>query len=142
MRFLLTDVLGVGAQLCTDREQFEGWIGPKFCYGKEGIGEALHFYACGLLSQTGTDSNPPEVSTWEGQTVLYPHGNRGALPFDLFAASFYLVSRYEEYQPHALDQYQRFPAAASLAHQHNFLHQPVVDQWAIRLKACLQERFP
>ena len=141
MGFLLRDVLGITPQLCNSREQFDGWIGPKFSYGKEPLGEALHFYANGLLTETGTESNAPEVSNHEGHKVLYPHGNRGALPFDVFAATFYLVSRYEEYQPHALDQYQRFPASASLAHKYGFLSQPVVDQWAMLLKGILQEHF-
>lgn len=142
LRFVLEDVLGLHWQVSTDAEAFEAWNGPKFSYCRKAVGEELHFYANDLLRQTGHDLDQAEVGKHNEQVVLFPHGNRGALPFDLFAATFYLITRYEEYQPHALDQYQRFPASASLAHKHNFLQQPVVDQWAMLLKSLLLERFP
>ena len=40
--------------------------------------------------------------------------------FDVFSASFYLVSRYEEYLPYVKDMYERFQAENSLAYKHNF----------------------
>lgn len=64
------------------------------------------------------------------------------MPFDIFAATFYLLSRYEEYLPHVKDEYGRFLATESLAFNEGFLHQPVVDIWAYKFKAILQEQFP
>ena len=52
------------------------------------------------------------------------------LPFDIFAASFFLVSRYEEYLDYQPDEYGRFQASSSLAFRNGFLGIPVVDLWA------------
>ena len=41
--------------------------------------------------------------------------SEGDFPFDIFAASFYLLSRYEEYLPHTKDMYGRY------AHENSFL---------------------
>lgn len=64
------------------------------------------------------------------------------LPFDLPALAFYLISRYEEYLPFEPDAHGRFEAAQSLAHQHNFLRQPLVNEWALQLCDLLQHYFP
>ena len=64
------------------------------------------------------------------------------MPFDIFAASFYMLSRYEEYLPHVKDEFGRFTATESLAYKHHFLHQPVVDIWAYKFKEALQKQFP
>ena len=61
--------------------------------------------------------------------------------FDIFAASFYLLSRYEEFLPHVKDDYGRFLATESIAFKHDFLKQPVVDIWAYKLKSVLEEKF-
>ena len=53
------------------------------------------------------------------------------LPFpDLFAASFFMLSRWEETASQIRDEHGRFPAEQSLAWQQGFLHRPVVNEWA------------
>ncbi|MGL4596579.1 MAG: polysaccharide deacetylase family protein, partial [Bacteroidia bacterium] len=79
---------------------------------------------------------------WEGHPVFFATGKTSALPFDPFAAAFFLVSRYEEYLPHIRDSLDRFDAHQSIAWQHKFLHIPVVEKWAILLRDLLQKRFP
>ena len=64
------------------------------------------------------------------------------LPFDIFAASFFLLSRYEEYLPHVRDVHERFTAEQSLAFKYRFLEKPVIDIWAYKLLGKLQEKFP
>ncbi len=65
------------------------------------------------------------------------------LPFDIFAMTFYLLSRFEEYNKTVQkDEHQRFPANASLAFQEGFLGQPLVDQWAWRFYELLKSKFP
>ena len=45
------------------------------------------------------------------------------IPFDVFSATFFLVSRYEEYLPHVKDDYGRFLATESLAFKEDFLQE-------------------
>lgn len=69
-------------------------------------------------------------------------GNTGPdIDFDLLAAGFFMASRYEEYLPFEADGYGRFPAAASLAARAQWLHEPVVQQWADWLGRCMAKVF-
>ncbi len=70
------------------------------------------------------------VSHFNEIPTLFSHENKDSLlPFDIFAAAFYLVSRYEEYLPYAPDAHGRFSAAKSVAAKHHFLHLPIVSIW-------------
>ncbi|HBT10566.1 MAG TPA: hypothetical protein DEB18_14340, partial [Leeuwenhoekiella sp.] len=69
-------------------------------------------------------------------------GTKSALPYDIFAAAFVLLSRYEEFLPHVKDEQGRFPATESLGYQEEFLTQPVIDVWAYYFKEVLQEKYP
>ncbi|MBC7777285.1 MAG: polysaccharide deacetylase family protein [Phycisphaerae bacterium] len=53
-------------------------------------------------------------------------------PFpDFFAATFYMLTRWEETNPKiARDIHGRFPANQSLSWKQGFLHRPVVNEWA------------
>jgi hypothetical protein len=69
----------------------------------------------------------------------------GASPdfdFDLFAACFYLISRYEEYLCSHTDEYNRFPHQESLAFQADFLHLPLVNIWLTEFVHQLKTVFP
>ena len=61
---------------------------------------------------------------------------------DIFAFSFYLVTRYEEYLTNARDEHGRYAAESSIAYKHNFLDLPVVDIWAHRLGETLKLLYP
>ncbi len=63
------------------------------------------------------------------------------LHFDLFAAIFYLLSRYEEYLPHQKDKYGLYAHQNSLAYREGFLHQPLINIWLEDFRALLEEKF-
>ncbi len=48
---------------------------------------------------------------------------------DIFASIFFMLTRWEEYVNKTRDQYNRFPATASTAYQHHFLHRPIVNEY-------------
>jgi hypothetical protein len=63
------------------------------------------------------------------------------LPFDIFSASFYLLSRYEEcIHPH-FDLHNRFKAEESLAFKNGFLQIPLVDFWAIEFGKIIHKQY-
>ncbi|MEI2740554.1 MAG: polysaccharide deacetylase family protein [Chitinophagaceae bacterium] len=66
----------------------------------------------------------------------------GDFPFDIFAASFYLLSRYEEYLPHQKDMYGRYAHENSLAFKEGFLDKPLVNTWLQYFREKLNEKFP
>jgi len=94
----------------------------------------------GLLEQEDITQQQILVAQWNNMPVFF--GTNGHLSFDLLAASFYLVSRYEEYLPHQQDAYGRYAHINSLAYQHNFLQAPLVNQWVAATIAMLQQQQP
>lgn len=140
-KLILLDILGLDYQLTSNQQDFERFTGPKFSYCRQAMGEELFFQSTGLLFETGIVVQELQSLNWKGLNVFYPTHKNSALPFDPFAASFLLVSRYEEYLPHIKDKHGRFAAHQSLAYQHNFLDTPVVNQWAIEILSILENRF-
>ncbi len=65
----------------------------------------------------------------------------GDAGFDLFAAIFYLLTRYEEYLPHPKDSYGRYAHQASIAYREGFLHLPLINTWLEDFRTLLQEKF-
>ena len=64
------------------------------------------------------------------------------IPFDIFSASFFLMSRYEEYLPHHADAYQRYRAAESLAFRAGFLEAPLIDVWVKVFSELIKKHYP
>lgn len=81
-----------------------------------------------------------ECFLW-GEIKAFFKNSEGDLPFDLFAASFYLISRYEEYLLHNLDAYGRYAHENSLAFKEGFLHLPLVNLWLNKFRQVLQKQF-
>ncbi|MEI9944094.1 MAG: hypothetical protein WDN26_07690 [Chitinophagaceae bacterium] len=76
---------------------------------------------------------------WNDKKAFFKTG--GDFPFDIFAACFYLLSRYEEYLPHQKDMYGRYAYENSLAYKENFLTQPLVNNWLYHFELALKEKF-
>ena len=58
---------------------------------------------------------------------------------DIFTASFFMLTRWEEYVNKTRDNHDRFPANASLAYKQGFLNRPVVNEYVEELKKMLLE---
>ena len=142
MKQIFTKILGVEIGFATKVEEFIKHSGPKITYTKQPLQNEFFVRSNKLLFEQGISDVQLAVMDWEGTPCFFRADERSNLPFDIFAASFYLLSRYEEYLPHVKDVHSRFSPKDSVAYQHNFLHRPVVDIWAYKLFALLKERFP
>ncbi len=58
---------------------------------------------------------------------------------DIFAASFFMLTRWEEYVNKNRDSHDRFPATESLAYKQGFLDRPVINEYVEELKEKLLE---
>lgn len=56
---------------------------------------------------------------------------------DIFAASFFMLTRWEEYVNKTRDNHDRFAATASLAFKNGFLDRPIVNEYVAMLKNML-----
>ena len=140
---LLTDMLGIEVSFTSKKDVFNEEGGPKMSYGHAKLGDEIHFKSYGLLHETGVNDQDIRVMANEDGKFFYAiNSTDSALNFDVFSASFFLLSRYEECLPHLRDQYNRFEAAESVAFKHDFLIEPVVDQWLLRIKNVISERYP
>ncbi len=141
-RFILSNILGLKYTITTDPSEFKAYGGPKFSYANLPLESELFFQSRSLLSENGINEQNITVSEWDGLKIFFATGKNSALPFDPFAASFYMVSRYEEYLPYLRDVYDRFETKESLAAKGGFIRLPVADMYAYRIKEILQARFP
>jgi hypothetical protein len=139
---LFRDVFGVKYELTCDKESYLNFSGAKLTYGYQPFGDELFVQAKGLLFETGISDQEITVFNWNDTKAFFSVGPKSCLPFDIFSASFFLASRYEEYLPHIRDVHDRFDAPISLAYNYNFLHQPVINKWALTFQELLQSKFP
>lgn len=101
----------------------------------------LQVYPSGLLEETGISLDKPAISGNGRDTKIFPNASEH-FGCDIFSAIFWMLSRYEEYQPFTPDQHQRFPAKAALAYQHQFILYPVVDHWVHELGKLIRQKIP
>jgi hypothetical protein len=143
MQLMLTRLLGLEIEFTANLSVFEQFEGPKFSYGVNVDEKHLFFASNGLLFESKISARELKHFTFEGGIVFFPLQQKdSALPFDLFAAAFYLVSRYEEYLPHIRDDHNRFLASGSDAYQQGYLHKPLVNIWSFKIREILNNRFP
>lgn len=95
-----------------------------------------------LLFEKGIRKQDIWIAHMENLPLFFQQPPEAGFPLDIFAFSFYMVTRYEEYLPFQADEHGRFAAESSLAYKHSFLDLPLVDIWAIRLGQTLSILYP
>ena len=123
-------ILGVEITFTTKVEDFIKHSGPKITYSKQPLQNEFFIRSNDLLFEQGINDLEIKMADWEGIPCFFATGEKSSIPYDIFSASFFLLSRYEEYLPHVKDSVGRFPAKERLACQHKFLGLPVVALWA------------
>lgn len=97
----------------------------------------------GFLHPKGVSAQEVEVKTDnENNICLFPLKGSSDFSFDVFAAVFFMLSRYEEYTGLELDQHGRFDLQHSLAYKNGFHLRAVVDEWIIMLRKRLLKHVP
>jgi len=111
----------------------------KISYNKSPIiANALWIRPHDLLFESGIQQQ--KIDTVGEGKQLYFFETNGQFPFDIFAATFYLITRYEEYLTHEKDSYGRYAHTESLAYKCNFLSIPLVNYWVKYLKEQLEQK--
>lgn len=141
MRHIFVNLLGIEIDFTTKVEEFIKHTGPKITYTKQPLQNEFFVRSNELLFEQGINDIQVAIADWDSVPCFFPTGERSNLSFDVFAASFFLIARYEEYLPHVKDIHGRFSPKDSIAYQNGFLQKPVVDIWAYKLLDALKERF-
>jgi hypothetical protein len=128
-------------RIINNKDQFKASSGFKLNYSSEEFSEDEFFLRnTDLLFESGIRQQQIECFELNFHKAFYQ--TSGDFPFDIFAASFYLLTRYEEYLPHEKDSFGRFAHTSSLAFRENFLNQPLVNIWLNEFRKALLNKFP
>jgi hypothetical protein len=140
-KHICTRILDVEINFTSVIEEFIAHQGLKLSYTKQPLGKELFIQSHYLLFEEGVSDVEVTIKNWNNTKCFFPCGSKSSMPYDIFAASFYLLARYEEYLPYVADDFGRFPPEESIAYQYHFLKEPVIDIWAYSFKVILQEHF-
>ncbi len=129
--------VGVSFFMVKDKSEFDAFKGAKLIYSETSWDNHLHipssiFFEDDAIVKSDHFDFPFEV----------PENGAFHFNFDVFAASFILLSRYEEEVISIRDSFGRFESNNSLLTERNWLERPMVDEWRLALLRAIQERFP
>ncbi|MBM3415100.1 MAG: hypothetical protein FJY20_01370 [Bacteroidetes bacterium] len=135
------ELTGRPAAVTSNAGDFLAYDGVKINYSHQRIADS-ELWICPhhLLFETGIKEQPVDCFEWHGTKAFFK--TEGDVEFDIFAASFYLLSRYEEYLVYKKDMYGRYAHENSLAFKENFLNIPLVNIWLQQFRIMLQTQFP
>jgi hypothetical protein len=132
--------LGIKAMITTSVNEVVQYKGAKVNYSHHTIEGCLHIRPHAILFDNHIHNYAISVmhhNEWD--TIFWQQND--IIPFDILAASFYLLTRYEEYLPHKVDEHDRFDPEQSLAVEYGFLETPIIDKWVLKLKEMLEQQF-
>ncbi|MBQ8221935.1 MAG: polysaccharide deacetylase family protein [Bacteroidales bacterium] len=142
---LFKEELGIDFKFTIDKDVFLSYEGPKFHYDRMPWDEepGLYQQSVKLLFERDIFDQDLKIFSYEESKAIYQVFNeKSILPFDIFAASFYIISRYEEYLPHVNDQYNRFQPKDSILYEMEMIEKPVINIWAKTLGEFITTRYP
>lgn len=141
-KHIISRILLIPVSFTSKVEDFIAHKNLKISYTRSPLGSEFFIKCNDLLFEEGVNDMEINIQKWEDVPCFFATNPKSSIPFDIFAASFYLISRYEEYLPHVKDKHERYTADQSLAFKYKFLEKPVVDIWAYKFLDVLKEKFP
>ena len=140
--FIFGDILHVPLSYSTDPEDFKNHIGPKINYSTDFVESSLNLAPHPLLLQQGIKYQNMETFAFEGDRYFFKSSKDSFLPFDPFAASFFLITRYEEYLETDFGKHRRYPSKHSILHKMKQLQIPVVNKWGYLIAEKIKSKYP
>ncbi len=134
-------ILNKQFSITNSKPEFNDFKGFKFIYANAPISGELFFQSYGLLQEKGLEDHEVTIFEWDNLKCFFKVGEKSAMPFDIFSAIFFLLSRYEEYMPHSSDIHSQFSYLESIAYKEDFLELPLIDIWIDKLKSVLETKL-
>ena len=136
--FVFGTVLGMDFELTTKKESFRDFEGRKMSYGPTPLWDEPFQKSVNILFERDIYEQDLKPFDFKDVKGIFPvYNQRSMMPFDVFAAVFFLITRYEEYLPQVRDQYGRFTPQSSCLFNMGVLAKPVVDIWIYEFAKCL-----
>ena len=103
----------------------------------------ISIFQSGLLQRSDISTVDIKVKlTGEFPTLFSSECGSYDIHFDLLAAVFYCLSRYEEYLPFIPDDHGRFCSNQSWASEYDLIETPIVEIWMYHLKKVIAKEYP
>ncbi len=142
-RLIFNDLLETKFRITFSDEEFKNYNGPKINYTALNYSDAVNIFPDSLLFEKNIKPQNFNTVIYQDINCIFKCGaDWSDMPFDIFAAVFYLVTRYEEYLPYKPDKYGRFEAEESVAFRLKFIDKPVVNIWVKDLENIVNRKFP
>lgn len=139
--YIFRELLGVDAVVVNDLQYFNTYTDVKINYSETNV-EKNSFQITPVRLLFEDDIRPQKIDCFTVNNSKAFFKTQGSdHPFDVFAAAFYLLTRYEEYLPHNKDAYGRYAHTDSFAFKENCLSIPLINYWAIDLANALQKAY-
>jgi len=112
---------------------FNNYLQPLSYLKKGAIPEKVHY----VKNEFTTENDIPVIF---GSDTISVNNKRIICGIDIFASSFFMLTRWEEYLIEGRDEHDRFKGSESLAFKSGFLHRPIVNEyvemlWKMMLKS-------
>lgn len=134
-------MLGIEYTITTNEDEINNSGKKVINYSKNKDLPGFHIYPHGLLSETDIIQREILIDGLGEYPVFFKTDGKD-MNFDVFSASFFLITRYEEYVHSEGDKYGRYMAEESLALQNDFLRLPIINIWVEKLRNLVLKQFP
>lgn len=142
-KIYFSNLIGVEYTITSDKASFINYEGVKISYTDQAVSNEIFFCSSSILFEDTIHEIDIQFTEYDNISVPFAVNNKkSTLPFDPFAAGFYLISRYEEYLPYIKDRYERFSPNQSMAFKNYFLKKPVVNIWAQHIEEKIKQFYP
>ncbi len=139
--FIFKEQFGIDYKITIDSESFRNHAGAKINYSNSRMEDVYTIQSQSLLFEQDIKEQTINCVDLNNYKAFFKTSDSD-FPFDIFAAIFYLLSRYEEYLPHEKDMYGRFAHENSIAFKEGFLNKPVINIWLTDFSSSLKKFFP
>lgn len=139
---ILSNMLGFSIAITQQLDELNQYMGPKLSYSQNKASNCINITPHKLLFENKIIKQSFAIPNHESLTKQLISSDTEYVSFDLFAATFFLISRFEEYITEGTDIHGRFEVHNSLAHKHRVLNIPLVDIWVGELAKAIEEKFP
>jgi hypothetical protein len=138
-KFIFKNILNIPFGFTTSLNKVASFNDIFINYSTNAQLGGLHIQPHGILEEDNITNQIIIKTQWQGLPIFFNTAGN-FLPFDIFGASFYLLTRYEEYLETSCDEHGRFHHTNSLAFKNNFLQQPLINLWAWQFNNLLQQQ--
>ncbi|HZL11002.1 MAG TPA: polysaccharide deacetylase family protein [Prolixibacteraceae bacterium] len=140
--FIFRNILGAELIFTTKLDEFLQYEHTRINYSQTSHSSGLFLKAHSLLFEKNITIQDTTEFEYIDSRLFFPTSNDSFLPFDPFACTFYLLTRYEEYLSESTDKHERFTDSENSLVLNDLHLKPIVDQMAFLIAEKISEQFP